>query len=169
MQTRTSLSLIICSLFLFCGLTTEAQNKQHMFYLRGSVYDSFTGAGIKDVRVYMMNTDSVILDSVTVRYGKYNSGGTNGYDAVFSFYTSKLKSSDVRIVKFVHKDYYTVYHNQPLKYVGKQQAFDMPNIYMKHKNSFADRLLNDVEVTATKVKVYYKGDTIVYNADAFNV
>ena len=169
MQTCNYLSILIVLLSLSFNLKTEAQNKQHMFYLRGSVYDSFTGAGIKDVKVYMMNTDSVILDSATVRYGRFNSGGINGYDAMFSFYTSKQKSNDVRIIKVVHKDYYTVYHNQSLKYVGKQQGFDMPKIYMKHKNSFADRLLNDVEVTATKVKVYYKGDTIVYNADAFNV
>lgn len=169
MQTRNYLSILIVLLSLSFNLKTEAQNKQHMFYLRGTVYDSFTGAGIRDVKVYMMNTDSVILDSATVRYGRFNSGGINGYDAMFSFYTSKQKSNDVRIIKVVHKDYYTVYHNQPLKYVGKQQGFDMPKIYMKHKNSFADRLLNDVEVTATKVKVYYKGDTIVYNADAFNV
>lgn len=27
--------------------------------------------------------------------------------------------------------------------------------------------LNEVTVTATKIKMYYKGDTIVYNADAF--
>ena len=29
--------------------------------------------------------------------------------------------------------------------------------------------LNEVTVTATKVKMYYKGDTLVYNADAFNL
>ncbi|MDE6367551.1 MAG: hypothetical protein K2L33_08215, partial [Muribaculaceae bacterium] len=29
------------------------------------------------------------------------------------------------------------------------------------------RQLNEVTVTATKIKMYYKGDTLVYNADAF--
>lgn len=31
------------------------------------------------------------------------------------------------------------------------------------------RNLNEATVTATKIKMYYKGDTLVYNADAFNI
>lgn len=167
---RSCLYIIITFIFLVLSINEmEAKKKQHMFYLRGTVYDSFTGAGIKDVKAYLMDADSVILDSVTARYGRYNRGGTNGYDAVFSFYTSQQKPNDVRIVKIVHKDYYTVFHSQSLKHVGKQQAFDMPKIFMKRKNSFTERMLDEVEITATKVKVFYKGDTIVYNADAFNV
>jgi len=29
--------------------------------------------------------------------------------------------------------------------------------------------LNEAVVQATKIKMFYKGDTIVYNADAFNI
>ena len=32
-----------------------------------------------------------------------------------------------------------------------------------------ERNLNEATVTATKIKMYYKGDTLVYNADAFNI
>lgn len=32
-----------------------------------------------------------------------------------------------------------------------------------------EQLLNEVTVTATKVKFYHKGDTLVYNADAFQL
>lgn len=35
--------------------------------------------------------------------------------------------------------------------------------------SLKERQLNEATVTATKIKMYYKGDTLVYNADAFNI
>lgn len=41
---------------------------------------------------------------------------------------------------------------------------DVGTIYLKHKTH---KQLNEVEVTASKVMFYYKGDTLIYNADAF--
>lgn len=41
---------------------------------------------------------------------------------------------------------------------------EVGTIYLKHK---IHKQLNDVEVTASKVMFYYKGDTLIYNADAF--
>ncbi|MDE7118102.1 MAG: hypothetical protein K2O61_05620, partial [Bacteroidaceae bacterium] len=73
------------------------------------------------------------------------------------------------IIKVIHPDYPTHYSTYSLKYVGKSRNFKLPIIYLKRRGSFTDRLLDDMEVTATKVKMFYRGDTIVYNADAFNV
>ena len=40
----------------------------------------------------------------------------------------------------------------------------LPDIYLLR---YVERKLDEVTVTASKVKFYYKGDTLVYNADAF--
>ena len=40
----------------------------------------------------------------------------------------------------------------------------LPNVYLSR---YVERKLGEVTVTASKVKFYYKGDTLVYNADAF--
>lgn len=161
--------VIFCTIFLQSIVKINAQNKQQEFHLKGTVYDSFTGAGIENAKVYLLNSDSIIVDSTTVKTGDCGKGGTNNFDAIFTFIMSKPKSSHFNIVKICHKDYETVYHKQSYKYVGRQKTLEMPKLYMKRKTSFADRLLNEVEVNATKVQVFYKGDTIVYNADAFNV
>lgn len=51
--------------------------------------------------------------------------------------------------------------------LGKRQfQLDLGQIYLKHERSHQ---LNEVSVTATKVKFYNRGDTIVYNADAFQL
>lgn len=161
--------VILCAIFLQPIAKIKAQNTQQEFRLKGTVYDSFTGAGIENAKVYLLNSDSIIVDSTTVGTGDCGEGGTNNFDAIFTFTMSKPKSSDFNIVKICHKDYETVYHKQSYKYVGRRNDLKMPKLYMKRKTSFAYRMLDDVVVNATKVQVFYKGDTIVYNADAFNV
>ncbi|MBO7558508.1 MAG: outer membrane beta-barrel protein [Bacteroidaceae bacterium] len=172
MKVHNYLSVIIIGLlFLLSNLSATAQNKQRMFKLEGFVYDSFMGTGIGNVKVYLFNSDSVLIDTVRTDAGNYGKGGTNKLDAKFWFNTKKGNASDFVILKFTHKDYETVCKRQYFKYVGWQKSFAIPNIYMKRKNSslLAEHLLDEVVVNATKVKVVFKGDTIVYNADAFNV
>lgn len=51
--------------------------------------------------------------------------------------------------------------------LGKRRfQLNLDPIYLKRERS---RQLNEVSVTATKVKFYNRGDTIVYNADAFQL
>ena len=56
-----------------------------------------------------------------------------------------------------------------LKNVGKNAGYEVPTIFVNRRSSFTERTLDEVVATATKVKMYYRGDTIVYNANAFNV
>lgn len=171
MKIHNHLSVIIGLLFLLSNLSAMAQNKQRMFKLEGFVYDSFMGTGIGNVKVYLFNSDSVLIDTVRTDAGNYGKGGTNKLDAKFWFNTKKGKASDYVILTFTHKDYETVSKRQYFKYIGWQKSFTIPNTYMKRKSSspLAEHILDEVVVNATKVQVVFKGDTIVYNADAFNV
>ncbi|MDE5739883.1 MAG: hypothetical protein K2H92_06185, partial [Bacteroidaceae bacterium] len=135
--------------------SVDAQSNTFMLY--GRIRDGFTDAVIENATVYLMNQDSVILDSVL----------KTGYS--FRFDVKRDKSFRSCIIKVAHPDYPTHYSTHSLKYVGKNRTADLPIIYLKRRGSFTDRLLDDMEVTATKVKMFYRGDTIVYNADAFNV
>ena len=47
----------------------------------------------------------------------------------------------------------------------REQQRDLPPVYMKRES----KMLKEVVVTATKVQFYYKGDTLVFNADAFEL
>ena len=113
---------------------------------------------IKGAKVYLLNKDSVMLDSTQIK----------GRD-MFSFRVNRDKSFRSCIIKVMHPDYQTLYSMHSLKFVGKNAYFDLPTLFVKKKNSFTEQTLGEVVVTATKVKMFYRGDTLVYNADAFNV
>lgn len=54
--------------------------------------------------------------------------------------------------------------------MGRNEYFDAPFHYMKRKiKTLQGKDLKDVVVKATRVKIVFKNDTVVYNADAFNL
>ena len=126
--------------------------------IRGAVRDNFTNAEITSGRVYFMNSDSVVLDSMPFRRW----GG----------FRIKVKRDEIPrscIIKVENADYETQYNEFSLRYIGKKEFYELPTIFIKRKTSFGMQHLDEVVVTATKVKMFYRGDTLVYNADAFNV
>ena len=160
---------IAMAMGIFFHAVIRAQDKSTPILILGYVYDNFTGAGIKDAKVTLMDKDSTVIGESPTYIGNFMHGGTNGIDASYDFEIGKNKSIKSYIIKVEHPDYYTTYTNLSLKHIGKMTRVEVPDILVKRRNSFLDRMLDDVSVVATKVKVLYKGDTIVYNADAFNV
>ena len=128
------------------------------YYFLSQVRDGFTNAKIGGVNVYLMNEDSVVLDSC-----KSNSSGSFSIKVRREW---KLKSC---IIKITSTGYRTHYSSHSLRYVGKTQFHRVPDLFMKKRNTLTERTLDELTVKATKVKMYYKGDTLVYNADAFNL
>ena len=121
------------------------------------VLDNFTGSRVNDVKAYLMTKDSVVIDSLQSNNGRC------------SFKVKRDKAFRSCIIKMVHPDYQTLLTAHSLKQVGKQNYFSLPDQFMKRRSRFTDQVLDELVVTATKVKMYYRGDTLVYNADAFNV
>jgi hypothetical protein len=52
---------------------------------------------------------------------------------------------------------------------NKSKYKSMDYLYLKQKNGALGRILKEVKVKATRIKLFYKGDTIIYDADAFNL
>ena len=150
-------AITACFLSIHASVFAQADR----FNLTGYIRDSFTDVGIREAKVYLLSKDSVILDSAKTLIG-YSSGR-------FTFKVKRDKSFRSCIIKVTHPSYQSNYSTHSLKYVGKNAKYELPPIYVKRKGSFYDQTLNEVVVTATKVKMFYRGDTLVYNADAFNV
>ena len=94
------------------GLTAMAAWAQTDYYwLSGRVHDNFTDAGIKGAKVYLLNKDSVMLDSTQIK----------GRD-MFSFRVNRDKSFRSCIIKVMHPDYQTLYSMHSLKFVGKNAS-----------------------------------------------
>ena len=148
--------------------TTQVKNtkKEKKVYLWGYLSDSFTRTYIPDVKVVVLRPDSSLVDSAQI---------SNGYGSFKSseYYVQVPAKPAKYIIKATHPDYETTYMAYEIKYVARNRDFEVPGIRMKRiQRSNYDKeggTLQEVVVKATKVKMVYKGDTIVFNADAFNV
>ena len=171
------------ALFLFLTLASQAQiiiiggsndrkapvdstgKKLPTIRLHGSVYDSFTKAALKG-RVTLMRRDSTVVDTTTCFMWSW---GTS--DSYYEFFVQR--KPEHFIIKAECEGYHTGYINYDMKYIARNREFEMPRILLKKKveedSIFAQGMLDGVVVTGTKVKIAYRGDTVVYNASAFNL
>lgn len=167
---------VIPVLLAIFTLTAQAQDnrqndkkKEKTVGLGGYVSDSFTKAYIpKDsLKILLLRSDSTLVDTVNIyQYTSYQ-GFTSTY------YNVNVPAKPAKyIFKATHPDYETTYLNYDIKYIGRNRSFELPPLRMKRnqKKYVKDAgALDEVVVQATRVKMVYKGDTIVFNADAFNV
>ena len=133
--------------------------------LYGSVYDSFTKAALK-AHVTLMRRDSTVIDTTTCWVWSW---GTSD-----SYYEFKVpRKPEHFIIKAECDGYHAGFINYDMKYIARNLEFEMPRLLLKKKAEedgiFAEGNLEGVVVTGTKVKIAYRGDTVVYNAAAFNL
>ncbi len=153
--------MIFC--VLFCGTNILCAQKKDIktISLWGHVLDSFTKAGVS-AKIILMNSDSIVLDSTLTE--------NKGNDATYRFRIPREPGS--YIIKAEHDDFVTEYVNYKINRIARNNYFDAPWHYMKRKDKMMvdkEMALGEVVVKATKVRLTHKGDTIVFNADAFNV
>ena len=131
--------------------------------LWGHVRDSFTKHGILGAKISLINEDGVVLD--TTRTWQPNNDRD---DAVYRFEVPVAP----RKYRFLaeHPDYDSTSVEYSLRHVARNDFFDVPHTFMQKKTlQLNGGDLGEVVVKATKVQMVYRGDTLVYNADAFNV
>lgn len=153
--------LLLLLLFICIG----AKAQERTILLQGYVRDAFTNGGIKNVSVILMDEDSTIIDKQTVKYIDEDK------TYMESYYSFNIPASPKKyIVKAEQSGYESAFSNYNVKYIARNQSFQVPTIYMKRKSKLQQvNELDEVVVKATKVKIVFKGDTVVYNADAFNL
>lgn len=171
------------ALFIFLTLTCQAQviiiggssdkkaavdstgKKLPTIRLHGSIYDSFTKAALKG-HITLMRRDSTVVDTTTCYMWSW---GTS--DSYYEFFVPR--KPEHFIIKAECDGYHTGYVNYDMRYIARNREFEMPRILLKKKaeedSIFAEGMLDGVVVTGTKVKIAYRGDTVVYNASAFNL
>ena len=135
----------------------EKKKKEHKVEVYGDVKDSFTQAYLKAF-VTVMDKDSNVIDTMTTRgWGKR------------LFYLTQVPARPASyIIKAECEGYETNSINHTIKYIARNKDFSFPSLLLKKKFN-KDVALDDVVVTGTKVKLAYRGDTLVFNASAFNV
>ncbi|MBQ8486989.1 MAG: outer membrane beta-barrel protein [Prevotella sp.] len=165
---------IIFILFLMLSaLTTAAQTSKDSIYVYGIVADGFTKAAVPDAFVTLMRQDSTVVDTISVQDSHTWVSGVGRGNATSRYYFKISREPQDYIIKVEHPNYETAFANYKQKRVSRRlQYTDVPTVYLKkaaRAHHFEGGELGEVVVKATRVKMVWKGDTLVFNADAFNV
>ena len=125
--------------------------------LSASVKDFFTGQLLDSVRLEVLHPDSTVACAFDSKiFGMWN------------FQGRKIVEGDY-ILKFSRQNYDPLYIAKSLRYVRyRREKEELGNVYM-HKTYSKTVSLGEVVVKPTLLKMVHHGDTIVYNADAFNL
>ncbi len=152
---------IILLLFCAVSLVSTAQEKKKKLDYYGFIKEAGTNDDLKYVEVSLLRADSSVIEK---KMTETVSSTTNNAEYDISMYKFFVEPGDY-LIRFVKEGYETLY--VPFNYTGenkRQSYIEAPLVYMKKLREYS---LDEVSVVATKLKVYYRGDTIVYNADAF--
>ena len=146
--------LLLLLMLLFCCSNVHA--KDDAIPVQGRVLDNMTGEGIPGAKVYLMTSDSVVIDSMITYPAEA------GEDVGFYRFEHLTKVGNY-IVRASAEGYEDGYMHCVLR--SKREFF----VSVKPIRLAKAHELAEVTVKATKVKMVVAGDTIVYNADAFNL
>lgn len=141
--------------------TLSKQDKaKHTVIVYGNVTDCITGKSISKANVTLLLDDSTKVGESKV--------GINSLDGEFLYgYYFILSDGGHYILCAEANGYEKKYVPLNIKLYKREGKHNLPVIELQRKEKV--HKLDEVTVTATKIKFFYKGDTLVYNADAFNL
>ena len=156
----------LLALFLLISLPAVAQKAPVNFY--GTVVDAFTRQAIKgEVTCSLLRPDSTML--MTTKSYEHTDQGNGTVRTLFKFEVPQQPDGHF-IVKLEAMGYETVYKTTRLVWKSKPIEVSLWDVPMRRtSNAMSEVQLNEAVVTATKVKFYTKDDTLIYNADAFQL
>lgn len=131
----------------------------------GEVRDNLTGEDLPFSTIRVLQAgDSAVVKIINAGLYHTTEDGSKIAISQFSIY---LPNGKDYIFETSHQGYDRKYTDVSLsKLPKKEDFFKLGPIYMNYASA---KNLNEVVVVASKVKFYHKGDTLVYNADAFKL
>ena len=149
---------ILFMLITITAMTALAQN-QCKITITGDVKDGFMKTPLTDAHVSICRADSsVLVDSLKMTIYVRN-------DKPFlAVYSAKVKTDANTVLVHAWKEGYDDVWRRVS--IGKETEVEVPTIEMRKMRELN---LNEVVVKATRVKMFYRGDTIVYDATAFKL
>ncbi len=134
----------------------------------GLVKDKATSSDLYGAKARILNvTDSTLVAEAKAEK-RWKSGSTGNWTQYSEprFQLRDIDRGKKYILQIVRENYDTLYYNvDPAKASRRSDTMDIGKFFMRRKA----KTLGEVTVQATKVKFYNRGDTLVYNADAFNL
>ena len=156
MNRRNIITLIL--ILALVALTAGAQTQRDIT-ITGDVKDGFLKSPLTDAHVSICRADSSVLaDSLKITIYVRN-------DKPFlAVYSAKVKTDANALLVHAWKEGYDDVWRRVS--IGKETEVEVPTLEMRKMRELN---LNEVVVKATRVKMFYRGDTIVYDATAFKL
>lgn len=159
-----SLQILVICLFVLPAYAQKAPTK-----IDGIVVDAFTRQAVSEaenVEVSLLAPDSTVVQSVKCidRVDQ----GSGVHRTYFAMHVPEQKGTNF-ILRLTCKGYQTTEKRIKLAWRKKQATITFWGISMRRLSATQERQLGEATVTATKIKFYTKGDTLVYNASAFQL
>ena len=135
------------------------ETKDHYFY--GGVFDVLTRQIVDSVTVDLLDIDGNVSRSMTTKKDVIV-----GYDnATWYFYCNQ--HTQKQRARFSAKGYESKEVDIPALHFSKREfSRQLFNVYL-HRSR--EQQLGEATIVATKIKFYHRGDTLIYNADAFQL
>ena len=135
------------------------------YTIHGRIVDSFTNLPISNVKLTLLSADSTVIDTCRTFIWNDKAVHPDSY-----FYMQKNLSEGKYIFKIEYPDYFTTFVDKELLFKSRNTSIDMQDIPIKRKGmENKEHMLGEIVVKSTKIKMVMKGDTIIYNAEAFNL
>ena len=129
--------------------------------LKGEVQDIRAHKSLIGATVALLSADSTVIAQKEARQHWY----AEGFDWETSEFSFDVPAMPAKyIFRISHVGFKTTYVDYKLDRIGRREhERGLPPFYLAPQST----VLQEVVVTASKVKFYYRGDTLIYNADAF--
>ncbi len=159
---------MLMRVFLCLMLLGVAQQTQAAYFdITAKVRDKVTGFNITDGKYRVLS----LPDSTEVRSGatsrRWINGTANSYNETIEpiLKSGGFEEGKEYILEITHDNY----EPYSVKFDGSKLGKRSDELDLGVIELVKAKVLSDVTVTATKVKFYNKGDTLIYNADAFQL
>lgn len=155
----------IIVLLTLIALTPASAKGEEPFFLSGRVKDAVTKFDLVGADVITYDAKGNPVDTLKADKGiRYKRDEGSVGMSIFGIVVQRKDS--ILTFDVSYPGYTTQSVVYRLEKIGKrEQQRNMPVVYLER----APHKLGEVTVTASKIKFYNKGDTIVYNADAFQL
>ena len=180
MDRRTVNGARLLTVFLlamaFTQVTAQDNTAKRKVTLKGEVVNAATNKAILNPfskekteapKIVLLSSDSTEIDSAKIDFR--TEWPSMKITNIFEFYVPAQSAS--YIIKATHPDFETTYLPYELEVSGRNPQYELPVLRMKRppREDLDGGDLGEVVVKATRLKMVWRGDTLIYNADAFNL
>lgn len=148
------------------GQEKKKELDKNALELEGFIKEALSRKDLLKAKVTVTDSAGNMIDTLTTGgYYSWDSGTNRVVEmAYYSFKVPRREATYVLEIEL--PGYQTLVQPVTVSKIGKREfSRALPNYYMQR----APRQLGEVTVQASKVKFYNRGDTIVFNADAFEL